>query len=52
MDLSGLPLEEVEILSKLVPTEEEVKKFQEYIKEKKNPKSLDTNDRFLYDVRE
>ena len=50
MDLSMLPLEHVEILSKLIPNDDEVKKFQEFTKDKKNPKTLDTNDLFIYEV--
>ena len=45
-----LPLEHVEILTKLIPNDDEVKKFQEFVKDKKNPKTLDTNDLFIYEV--
>lgn len=50
MDLSQLPLDLVEILNKITPNEDEQKKFQKFSKDKKNPKSLPDNDRFLYEV--
>lgn len=50
MDLSQLPLDFVEILNKITPNEDEQKKFQKFAKDKKNPKSLPDNDRFLYEV--
>ena len=50
MDLEKLPLDCVEILNKITPNDEEVKKFQQFTKDKKNPKSLAENDRFLYEV--
>ena len=50
MDLERLPLEMVEIISKVTPNEEEVKKFSQFSKEKKNPSSLADNDRFMYEV--
>ena len=50
MDLSRLPLDSVEILNKITPNEDELKKFQKFSKDKKNPKNLPDNDRFLYEV--
>ena len=50
MDLSRLPIDLVEILNKITPNEEEQKKFQKFSKDKKNPKNLADNDRFLYEV--
>ena len=50
MDLQQLPLESVDILNKITPNEDERKKFQEFIKEKKNPKDLPEHDRFLFEV--
>ena len=50
MDLGLLPLEMVEIINKITPNEEELKKFNQFSKDKKNPSSLAENDKFLYDV--
>ena len=50
MDLSQLPIDLVEILNKITPNEDEQKKFQKFTKDKKNPKSLPDNDRFLFEV--
>ena len=50
MDLSQLPIDLVEILNKITPNEDEQKKFQKFSKDKKNPKSLPDNDRFLFEV--
>ena len=50
MDLSRLPIDLVEILNKITPNDEEQKKFQKFSKDKKNPKNLADNDRFLYEV--
>ena len=50
MDLRSLPLDTVEIIDKITPNEDEIKKFSQFTKEKKNPSSLSENDRFLYDV--
>lgn len=50
MDLTRLPLDMVEILHKITPNEDEQKKFHKFSKEKKNPKSLPDNDRFLFEV--
>ena len=51
MDLSQLPLDLVEILNKITPNDDEQKKFQKFSKDKKNPKNLPDNDRFLFEVR-
>ena len=50
IDLEALPLEHVEILNKIVPTDDEIKKFQQFVKDKKNPKTLPPNDKFLFEV--
>ncbi len=50
MDLSSLPLEMVELINKITPNEDELKKFDQFTKEKKNPSSLAENDRFLYEA--
>ena len=50
MDLESLPLECVEILQKITPNQEEVKKFQQFSQAKKNAHQLEDNDRFLYEV--
>lgn len=52
MDMEAFSVEMAEILIKVLPTDDEVKKFQEYLKEKKDPKLLPPDDRFLFDVRE
>ena len=50
MDLSSLSLEMVEIINKITPNEDELKKFSQFDRDKKNPSSLAENDKFLYDV--
>ena len=50
MDLDALPLDHVEILAKLVPNEEELKKFKQFTDDKNSPETLPPNDRFLYEV--
>ena len=50
MDLTRLPLDLVEILIKVTPNEDEQKKFKQFTKDKKNPKTLADNDRFLFEV--
>lgn len=52
MDLGILSLEMVEIINKIAPNEDEVKQFQKFSKEKRDPSSLAENDRFLFDVSE
>ena len=51
MDLDSLPLDHAEILMKLVPNEEEMKKFEKFKADKKLPDSLPSNDRFIFEVR-
>lgn len=50
MDLERLPVDLVEILNKVTPNEEEQKKFNQFAKDKKDPKSLPDNDRFIFEV--
>ncbi len=52
MDLERLPVDLVEILNKVIPNEDEVKKFGQFQKDKKDPKTLPDNDRFVFEVRE
>ena len=52
MDLELFSVEMAEILIKVLPNDDEVKKFQEYQKDKKDPKLLPPDDKFLFDVRE
>ena len=50
MDLERLPVDLVEILNKVTANEDEQKKFNQFAKEKKDPKSLPDNDRFIFEV--
>uniref|UniRef100_A0A1L8DMV5 Putative rho gtpase effector bni1 n=1 Tax=Nyssomyia neivai TaxID=330878 RepID=A0A1L8DMV5_9DIPT len=47
LDLKQLSLENVEILQKMVPTEQEVKAYREYINEKKDLNLLTDEDKFM-----
>lgn len=47
LDLKQLSLENVEILQKMVPTEQEIKAFKEYIAEKKDVNLLTEEDKFI-----
>lgn len=47
LDLKQLPLESVEILQRMVPTETEQKAYKEYVAEKKNVNQLTEEDKFL-----
>lgn len=47
LDLKQLSLENVEILQKMVPTEQEIKAFKEYIAEKKDVNLLTEEDKFV-----
>lgn len=47
LDLKQLPLESVEILQRMVPTEAEQKAYKEYVAEKKNINLLTEEDKFL-----
>ena len=51
MDLERLPVDLVEILNKITPNEDEVKKFGQFQKDKKKPNTLPDNDRFMFEVR-
>ncbi len=50
MDLERLPVDLVEILNKITPNEDEIKKFTKFSKDKKDPKTLPDNDRFMFEV--
>jgi len=50
MDLERLPVDLVEILNKITPNEDEQKKFGNFAKDKKDPKTLPENDRFMFEV--
>lgn len=47
LDLKQLPLENVELLQRMVPTDLETKSYREYIIEKKNVNLLTEEDKFL-----
>lgn len=47
LDLKQLSLENVELLQRMVPTEQECKAYREYIVEKKNVNLLTEEDKFL-----
>ncbi|CAG4959127.1 unnamed protein product [Parnassius apollo] len=47
LDLKQLPLESVEILQRMVPSEAEQKAYKEYVAEKKNVNQLTEEDKFL-----
>lgn len=47
LDLKQLSLENVEILQKMTPTEQEIKAFKEYIGEKKDVNLLTEEDKFM-----
>lgn len=47
LDLKQLPLENVELLQRMVPTDVETKAYREYIIEKKNVNLLTEEDKFL-----
>lgn len=46
-DLKQLSLENVELLQRMVPTEQETKAYREYVIEKKNVNLLTEEDKFL-----
>ena len=48
--MDSLPLDHAEILVKNLPTDDEKKKFEKFVMEKKNPKLLPPADRFLFEV--
>jgi hypothetical protein len=47
LDLKQLSLENVELLQRMVPTEQETKAYKEYVGEKKNVNLLTEEDKFL-----
>lgn len=47
LDLKQLPLESVEILQRMVPSEQESKAYREYVAEKKNINMLTEEDKYL-----
>lgn len=47
LDLKTLSLENVELLQKMVPTEQESKLFKDYVIEKKNINMLTEEDKFM-----
>lgn len=47
LDLKQLSLENVEILQKMIPTEQEIKAYKEYIAEKKDVNLLTEEDKFM-----
>lgn len=47
LDLKLISLENVEILQKVTPTEQEIKAYKEYIAERKDPNLLTDEDKFM-----
>lgn len=47
LDLKLISLENVEILQKVTPTEQEIKAYKEYIAERKDPNILTDEDKFM-----
>lgn len=47
LDLKTIPLESVEILQRMIPTEQETKAYREYLAEKKDINLLTEEDKFL-----
>lgn len=50
LDLKQLSLENVELLQRMVPTEQETKAYREYVLDKKNVNLLTEEDKFLYQL--
>lgn len=50
LDLKTLSLENVELLQKMVPTEQESKLFKDYVIEKKNINLLTEEDKFVLNL--
>ncbi|CAH1396203.1 unnamed protein product [Nezara viridula] len=50
LDLKQIPLETVEILMKMIPTESEAKKYKKYLEEKKDISVLTEEDRLLLEL--
>lgn len=47
LDLKQISLENVEILQKMIPTEQEIKAYKEYIGDRKDPNLLTEEDKFM-----
>lgn len=47
LDLKQILLENVEILQKMTPTEQEVKAYKEYLADRKDPNLLTEEDKFM-----
>lgn len=47
LDLKQISLENVEILQKMIPTEQEIKAYKEYIADRKDPNLLTEEDKFM-----
>lgn len=47
LDLKQISLENVELLQKMTPTEQEIKAYKEYIADKKDPNLLTEEDKFM-----
>lgn len=50
LDLKTLSLENVELLQKMVPTEQELKLYKEFVVEKKNVNLLTEEDKFMLNL--
>lgn len=50
LDLKQLSLENVELLQRMVPTEQECKAYREYVNEKKSVNILTEEDKFLMNL--
>lgn len=50
LDLKLFSLENVELLQKMVPTEQEMKLFKDYVIEKKNVNALTDEDKFMLNM--
>ncbi|ODN05923.1 hypothetical protein Ocin01_00732 [Orchesella cincta] len=50
LDLTTLKHDQVEVLQRMVPTEQECKLYREYIFAKRNPELLTEEDKFLYQL--
>jgi hypothetical protein len=50
LDLKQLSLENVELLQKMIPTDQEIKLFKEYVIEKKNVNVLTEEDKFVLNL--
>ncbi len=50
LDLTTLPIDQVDILQHFIPTEQELKAFSTYLDQGKNIRSLSEEDQFLFAV--